>query len=243
MINIYYSAFNHPTEDDFSWMYEEPQSLFKNKVKDKDKNRQKDMPGFDECTAFQDLGTHTLVIKNPIQTHTKFTNFYLPDRQSPVVPTSKNSIHSEILRDDTLTGQKMFDYHMPHIFFADKSVDITLTAPYFHQTKHTEYGAVVPGRYDIGSWFRPLRFEINLWEGINEWKIEENEPLAYVNFSTQEKIKLHRFHLTSKLYNIASSCAESSAWWSGVPLVKRYAKFHASNAQKKVLEEIKLNIV
>lgn len=244
MINIYYSAFNHPTEDDFSWMYGNPVPLFKDKIKNKKKDRKTDMPGFDECTAFQDLGTHTYVIRNPIQTHFEVpADMYLPNEETPIKFTSKNSIYAGIRRDDTLKNQTIFDYHMPHIFFADKSVDLTLTSPYFHKTTYTNYGAIVPARYDIGSWFRPLRFEINLWEDNNIFKIEEDEPLAYVNFNTQEKIKLQRFHLTEKLFNIASSCAESSAWWRGIPLSKRYAKFHASQSQKKVLEEIKRNLI
>ena len=88
-----------------------------------------------------------------------------------------------------------------------------------------------------------MRFEINLWEGNQLFKIEEGEPLAYLTCNTNEKIKLQKFHMNEKLYNIALACANSSAWWAGTSLAKRYAKFHASQSQKKVLEEIKRNLI
>ena len=49
--------------------------------------------------------------------------------------------------------------------------------------------------------------------------------------------------MNEKLYNIALACANSSAWLAGTSLAKRYAKFHASQSQKKVLEEIKRNLI
>tara|TARA_B100000427_G_scaffold10761_1_gene9082 strand:- start:315 stop:1049 length:735 start_codon:yes stop_codon:yes gene_type:complete len=243
MINVYWSSANDPKEDDFSIMYEEPHSLFKDKVKEKQKDRQTDMPGFDECTAFQDLGIHTLVVNNVIQTHIEFDGNYIPNYQTPVKQLSKNALYADVRRDNTLNNQMIFDYHMPHIFFADASLEVMLSSPYFHQPGYMKYGAIVPGRFDVGSWFRPMRFEINLWEGNNIFKIEEGEPLAYLTFNTNEKIKLHKFHMNEKLYNIALACANSSAWWRNIPLSKRYAKFHASQSQKKVLTEIKNNLI
>lgn len=243
MINVYWSSINDPNQEDFSIMYEEPKSLFKEKIANKQKDRLTDNPGFDECTAFQDISVHTLVIKNPIQTYYEFGDIYIPNMETPIKPVSKNYIAADIRRDKVLNNQILFDYHMAHIFFADAPLEVMLSSPYFHQTGYMNYGAIVPGRYDIGSWFRPLRFEINLFEGIKEFKIEEDEPLAYVTFNTKEKIKLHKFHMSEKLYNIAVACANSSFWWAGTPLAKRYAKFHASQSQKKVLQEIKLNLI
>ena len=167
-------------------------------------------------------------------------DIYIPEPKSEYDESNQRQILEAL---DTLKNQLIFDYHMPFIFFADKPLEMMLSSPYFHKPGYMQYGAIVPGRFDVGSWFRPMRFEINLWEGNQLFKIEEGEPLAYLTCNTNEKIKLQKFHMNEKLYNIALACANSSAWWAGTSLAKRYAKFHASQSQKKVLEEIKRNLI
>ena len=56
---------------------------------------------------------------------------------------------------------------------------------------HMQYGAVTPGQFNIGKWFRPIQTEINLWENINTFSINKDEPLAFINFLTSKKDKFY----------------------------------------------------
>jgi len=117
------------------------------------------------------------------------------------------------------------------------------TAPYFLNAPHLKYGAVTPGQYNIGKWFRPIQTEINLWDNVKEFKIKKDEPLAFLNFLTNKKINFKMFHMSDDLAKIMTVCATASTWEVNVPLVSRYLRFHESKMLQKTLKLIKQNLI
>ncbi len=61
--------------------------------------------------------------------------------------TSKNSLSALYKREPQLNNQILFEYNYPLIFFAEESLEMQFTAPYFLNAPHLKYGAVTQGQY------------------------------------------------------------------------------------------------
>ena len=237
-ITVYYASPDNLQEtQDWSILYKEPKSINNYLTRNVNKNRNKDVNNraYMSCTAFQSITNNLFVIENPMSSSYLFDN--------TIESTSKNSLSVMIKREPQLNNQILFEYDYPIIFFAEESLEIQYTPPYFLQAPHLQYGAVTPGQYNIGKWFRPIQTEINLWDDIKEFKIKENEPLAFVNFLTDKKINFKLFHMSPELAKIMTVCATASTWETNIPLRKRYKRFHESKMLQKTLQLIKQNLV
>ena len=237
-INVYYASPDNLQEtQDWSILYKEPKSLNSYLLDNLNKNRNKDVNNraYMSCTAFQTMTGNTYVIENPMTSSYTFNE--------TIESTSRNSLPILIKREPQLNNQILFEYNYPIIFFAEESLEVQFTAPYFLHAPHLQYGSVTPAQYNIGSWFRPIQIEINLWENVKEFKILKDEPLAFVNFLTEKNINFKMFNMTHDLAKIMNVCSTSSVWETNIPLTKRYKRFHESKMIKKTISLIKQNII
>lgn len=225
---------NSPKNANWDILYNEPKSLYQNLLKNKNKNGV--VRSFFECPGFKDLATKTFIFENPIESSYIVENYKI----SPVGISP--SIQAEVVRDEAIQNNFMFRYVLPITFFSEEKAIITVTSPYMHKPQYLQYGSVVPGTYDISSWFRAFNVEINLWENVKEFKIKEGEPLLYLNFKTDKKIKFVRFSTNEILSKINATCSNAGTWEPRVPLLKRYNRFLESKTKQLVLREIKRNI-
>ena len=85
--------------------------------------------------------------------------------------------------------------------------------------------------------------EFNLWPGTGEFRILEDEPLAYVEFKTDSNVKLVRFKMNDTLTKISRTTAMSSSWEGNVPLWKRYLRFSKTRQKDVILNEIRKNVI
>ena len=105
------------------------------------------------------------------------------------------------------------------------------------------FRSYVPGTYDISKWFRPVEFAFQLWPGVNEFKSVENEPLMYMKFNTEEKIKLHQFKLTDEINGYAKGCMAMKKFSKIKALNSLYDVFLGNKYNKELLELIKKNVI
>lgn len=237
-ITVYYASPDNLQEtQDWSILYKEPKSLNSYLLDNLNKNRNKDVNNraYMSCTAFQRMTSNTYVIENPMTSSYTFNE--------TIESTSKNSLSILIKREPQLNNQILFEYDYPIIFFAEESLEIQYTPPYFLNAPHMQYGAVTPGQFNIGKWFRPIQTEINLWENINTFSIKKDEPLAFINFLTDKNINFIKFHMSEDLSKIMNVCSTGSVWEQNVPLINRYKRFHESQMIEKTLKLIKNNIL
>ena len=106
-----------------------------------------------------------------------------------------------------------------------------------------QYASIVPGKLNISRWFRPVMCEFNLWNKGRELVLKEGEPLAYINFQTNESVELVRFSMTDRLKAYALGGADAPKWEPFVPLAKRYKRFMQTRTNRLVLNEIQKNLV
>lgn len=230
--NIVYWASHDSEIHNWNILYDDMKSLYNTLKEKKDKESSKT---FFECPAFIDKTKNIFVLNNPI--HSKFSI-----ENKKVSPLSKSHIHSEIFHEDGIINNNILHYGLTLYFFAEEELEMSLSSPFFQKAEYLNYGSIIPGKFNIGSWFRKIDIEINLWEQTKIIEIKEEEPLAYFQFETHKPVKFQRFTMNENLYKIANTCGDSGKWYSKVPLAKRYKKFNDSGTKKLVLSEIKKNI-
>lgn len=219
---------------DWSILFREPESLLEKLYKNNEKTNDNN---FFQCPAVKKSIKNTFVFNNPIQ------SYYKIQKDGSVISNSKNSIYSSIVHQPTIKNNTLFSYNLSFYFFSEEDINIRFTSPFFSQANHMRYGSLVPGSFNISSWFRSINLEFNLWEGVDEFNIEEDEPIAYFNFDSENKVILKRFKMNESLTKIAKTCSNGSYWETRVSLLKRYKRFKDTKTNLFILKEIKENII
>ena len=232
---VYWAPWIVQEDDIHNWnmMYMEPEKLLNSVVKHIPTLQGERMKASLRCPAFTYLSKNTFYVRNPIETELTTDN-------GQINYISKNwnatSFGKEGSADTIIFGNYF-------IFFCEEDLEILLTAPHFSETEYTKHGLLVPGKFNISKWFRPVTLEMLLIKNKNYFKMAENEIMAYFTFLTDDKVELKRFNLNKTLKNISNTCATASYWWKNVPLVRRYDRFIKSKTNRLVLSEIKKQLI
>jgi hypothetical protein len=229
---VYWSPY---WEDFKSWnlLYKEPESLMKRL----NKKKASDMPksNFLRCPAYIDTFKNTYVVNSTLKADYEISKGKL---------TKSEGYYANFQHSPTLENQMLLFVAMGWLFFTEEeSLIMQVTPPYFEKTNHSNFGAVMPGQYDIGQWFRPLNLEFILWENVNKLTIEENEPLVYFNFETSKKVELKRFDTNATLNGLAVHMSSFSDLQPVRSLADRYKLFKQTRTKDIILREIKKNVL
>jgi hypothetical protein len=199
---------------------------------------------FMNCPAVKDHLESTFFVRNPTDTDMQVSFNEENEIDGLINNNTENTPVPGLLKHSpTLSNQLLIEYGMSFSFFCEESLEVSISSPYFHQAPYLNYGAIVPGGFDIGKWYRPFNCEINLWEGNGRLIIKKDEPLAYFKFATDKKIILKRYNVNDKLYRLAVSLVnfKDTAKWK--KLVYRYDSFSKADLREIVLKEIKNNLI
>jgi len=237
-IKIYWAPYITDKKYDWSILQYDPENLFERFKNNLNKDSIKSKGGnLIMCPAVKNYTNKIFIFKNTLQSYFEF------NENNEIIPISKNYIHASIVHENSLQDCRLVLYNVPLIFFSEKDINMTLTSPYFSNSPHLKYGSIVPGKFNISKWFRNINIEFNLWQNINEFKIEKDEDLFYVNFECEEEIELIRFDLTERLIKISEVIGTSSIWEKLIPLKERYERFKKSKMHKIIIKEIEKNII
>jgi hypothetical protein len=238
-INVYWAPDNVDRENDWTMMYPKPKTLF-SELMSKRVNVGDTRSVF-SCPAVSTKFKKTLVLKNTINCRYEFDT---TNNNKIINPITNEYVYASFQRIPATSDGPFIEFSLRYIFFADQPLEIEMTAPTFHEPKYTKYGTVVPGGFDIGQWFRPINFEIQTWKNKGELVLEDGEPIMYINFKTDKKIKLHRFNHSDITIKYAKSNITSHAIFGpGQGLLNRYKRFNNAGLREKILTEIKHNLI
>jgi hypothetical protein len=239
-INIYYTQNCDETGNiDWNFLYPTPKTLFSELIEER--KNPKNTASYFLCPAVASKFKKILVFRSPTKNSYEYgtdeTGFY-------IMPTIEPYININQIREEALDNKPTFVASLNYLFFADSPVDLFFTPPYFHEPKHTKYGACIPGEFDIGQWFRPYAFEFQTWSKKGEFHFEENEPLLYAEFKTDRPIIFHRFIMTSQLQKYKEANIQSfNIFGRFQTLQEKYKKFKQVGYREKILTEIKKNLI
>jgi len=195
-----------------------------------------DSASYKACAGAKNLYQNTFVIKSPFDVNAKLVGQY----PNVMVQESFNLIS---MRNPTYENSHSIDYDYHWIFFSEESVEIVQTPPYMHQTKASAYGIQASGSYDISQWFRSINATYNLHPAVDEFKVDKDEPIFYVDFRTKKRVVLKQFDLTEDLHSLAFAAAELKQFFPFESLETLYNRFTRSNRHKKVMQEIRKNLL
>lgn len=139
--------------------------------------------------------------------------------------------------------RKFFTFSQEVVFFTDEpSLEMTGgITPYLENNNITDRCTVIPGRFDIGKWYRPLEFAFFLKPQYNEFKINQDEIFQYIKFHTDKKINFVQFKQTENLKEYLANLMNVRVNKKSVfSLDYYYKKF---NLKKFILKEIKENVL
>lgn len=226
---------------DRQMMFVEPVSLRKTLFSNRNRNN-KSRQNFLKCPAVVDVVNNVFVWKSPKKTSLEIDVVDGKLEPNRVYDNGDHfnwyTEHPPTLENNLLVT---LDYHI--IFFAEEDVEVLFTSPYFTNAPHLKDGAIVPGKFNVGSWFRPMNAEFNLWNGHNSIGFEQGEDLAYFTFLTDKKVNLKEFRMTPELNGIAMSMVASITWMPHKPLRERYEAFRTRKLRGVILNKIKENLV
>lgn len=230
---------------DFNHMYLEVKSLYEEVVINKT-DLKNNMNDFLRCPAFSDLAKNTFVHRIPLDVHVdldfkkKSYNYFVKSQ----LDESKPKVQLKFMREPTLKDHNLIQFTWPIIFFSEEdSMMATLSPPYFEKVSSSEYGVIVPGRFDIAKWFRPMNTEFQLWPGVNELKVSANEALCYIHFDTKKKIIFKKFIMNKELERLMQSLLKVSPHKRFAKLSDRYNVFKQSQSKERVLKLIQKQLI
>lgn len=140
--------------------------------------------------------------------------------------------------------KKAFSFNNNYIFFTEEdSLEATAYEhPFLEDNGITKSCILIPGRYDIGKWFRPLEVPFFFKNNSETFSIKNKDVLFYLRFHTNKKIKFKQFKMTDKLINYQKDCVKSPV--GVVDKIGSLNNFYKIFKIKKlILKEIRKNLV
>ena len=191
--------------------------------------------GYWLCAALHTYTENLFTINSPFD-----VNIELNEHGS-IIPADYTGFFHE--RASSIEGAFSFDYDLNITLFAEESVKVSLLPPFAHKTNQPQSGFMTFANYDLSAWFRPIVFVYQLWEGVRHLKIEKNEPIAYLKFETDRPIIFKEYHLTDRLNNMMDAMAAHKELVPYQSMNDLYDRFHRTGMRKRVMQEVKANLV
>lgn len=224
---------------DWSFLYPKPKLLFSSLLEDRNEAGGRD--SFLSCPALSGFSKKTLEYYSPMSCSYKY-DFDTPDLD--FYPITENHIATTTNIKPALNVGNSVVIELKHYLFSDEPLNAFFTSPHFTKSRYTQYGSVIPGKFDIGQWFRPYNFEVQMWNRQGEFHLVEGEPIFYVHFETEKPIIFKHFNLNAKLALMSKACIDSSGLFGrNQPLASRYRRFRNIGLREKILTEINNNLI
>ncbi len=244
-INVYwapaYDVVDFDTNKIKEWgmLYPDPKNLFNSL--NEEKRNDSGTTSFFTCPATKNLFKKIYAFKNTLNSE-YFYDF--SNNNKTIQPTSREYLNVEQAHDYNINVGPLIKINLNYIFFADKPLNASFTAPFFSNSEYLQYGTPVPGEFDIGQWFRPYNLELQMWRTSGKLKIKSGEDLFYTKFNTEKKIKLHRFYMNEKLESYMYHCMQYRDMFGQFrPLAERYLSFKNARLRDSILKEINKNLI
>lgn len=146
-----------------------------------------------------------------------------------------------IIRD---IEKKFFSFQQKFLFFTDED-SLEMEAylfPFAENNEVVRRTFSIPGKFNIGKWFRNLEFNFYLREEYDTFSIRSGDAYTYIKFDTPEKINFRQFYMSPKLwqyiYRVADLRMTPSKEKRSLPDF-----YNMMNFKDEILEEIKINLI
>lgn len=239
-INLYWSICGGDTEDDYTdalyLLTEEPDNLYDHLVKNIDKE-DVNTSNYTLCPAVINETKKIYIVRSPIDYTISWTGDSLTTNEYGQSFFDKmvyvRSINSGYI---TLGFPRI-------VVYADSEVYLKQYPAFLNESDFSRKTRMVPGGFDISSWFRPLDPTFQILEKNTTIEIKKGDPLYYIIVDTDEEVTFKKFMMTADLRSMMGKCTKLKALITNRKLKTLYSMFTRSNLNKIILNNIKSQLV
>jgi hypothetical protein len=158
------------------------------------------------CPAFLDSCKNAFVIKSPIDLVVSI------DRQNGLVSTDRfdQSFYDEFINNRGADDGLPYLVTLPprYLMFSQSSVDIEVLPLMAISSESTQNFDVIPGRFDIGKWMRPIDLTVAIKDDKKPINLKQGDPLFVVRFTCLDrgKIEFERVIVDEPIRSAVSAC-------------------------------------
>ena len=193
--------------------------------------------GYNRCPAFIDELINVYGMKSFYDYTLKFGK---DDISSPDYDQNFFMKHFKI---KSLKGN-LFEFLEDLVFFTEEpSLEMSLLPAYLEDNSVVNNTIMVPGRIDIGKYFRGLIYAFHMKQNCNKVSFNRNEITYYIKFHTKKKLQFKQFLWTPEISAMNNMMmAAKNSKYDVMNLEYYYNIFERFNFKKKILKIIKENL-
>lgn len=185
-------------------VFNEPEHFLKSFAKERTK------AAYMRCPAFLDFSKNVYVIRAP------FDMDITIDRSKQYMTTNfSQEVYDAYCQNrghEVLSENDPYLITLPpnYIFYADESVMMESIPAYLHKNTSIDNLRLIPGTYDIGQWFRPVDYTVEIVDDTKPIKIKRDDVLFYIRFVTKDgsKVELERFIIDDHMNRVMYGCVQ-----------------------------------
>lgn len=174
--------------------------------KDKSPNKR----GFLSCPAVRDSLSGVVVVRSSFSLHLKFKKISNSYVVTPIYPFTsigegriKDFVRLEPKESWLNANLPAFQFPTPYLFLADEDMEIEQFSPSLLEVSNMNW-RVIPGRFNIYGWQRPLNWAIEWDIRCGDLIIKQGDPLYFARFFNSKgqhinNIKLINIELTPEI--------------------------------------------
>ena len=139
----------------------------------------------------------------------------------------------------------LHSFLMEYIFFTEEpSLTAHITPSYLEENSFNSSAILIPGKLDIGKYFRNLECAFHIRKNTDTMKIKEGDIYMYLGLDTEDQIQFKEFLWTPKLqrYSEIVLGARENRCGGYKPLSYFYSLFRRVGLKSRIIKEIKNNL-
>lgn len=222
-----WAPYNTDSSNGLLYLFSKPENVYNKHIKDGEYKHK-------QCPATIELTRKTFVIESPFDAHfildaDKRTLELIPPCN---LPEKFFHIRKGQYGDKDFPVVSMNFYQL--FVTEDKDVSITITSPWFEESVNPAF-RVVPGRFSISDWWRPLDFAMQLHNRRQEVKIKKGDPLYYVDVHTknpEDSVIIKEIELDPPLVTFIQGALDYKFFRPMCPLKTLYGAFNQYTKRK-----------
>ena len=238
-MNVYWTIFNDTMIPDIDFY--EPENVFNGLIQNK-QHIKKDGKPFEyiNCPAFKDLLNNTYSIKFPIDYNLKYS--YNEDKIFLNSDRYDQEFYDRYIMVRSLQD-KLISIRLRYIFFSEENLEMIMSSCHFHVNDFIKFNILIPGKYNIGNWIRPIEMAIVNNKESDSIIMKKGDEGCYITFLTEKKVNLIRFNCNENIKRLITGNIASQKYNKFYNLEKWYKKFRMSKQKNYILKEIKNNLM
>lgn len=193
-------------------------------------------PALIRCPAVRDYYQNSFCLKSPIGLTIQANGDIIPE----------NVVNRDIPHADLFQGTRgnVIQFIPDIYFFCEQECNVELLHPCLADNDVANKTYVISGTFDISKWYRSIHPAFYRADNV-EVTIKEGDVLAYIKFKTPHRINFVEHTVSQELDSILHHTSlikdRNTSYFKSIS--KYYEAFERRHYRKRILKEIKANIV